>query len=87
MKRGQVFIPDGPLTLGDLRWIVDQSGGKPDDRLIDLQTPMAGDRRCVKVTVLEYADPRQPVVNIETSAAKSVAEQPNTTTAKDTRNG
>ncbi|EIC70402.1 hypothetical protein [Mycobacteroides abscessus] len=83
MKRGQVFIPDGPLTLGDLRRIVADSDGKPDDRLIDLQTPMAGDRRQVKVTVLEYADTRQPVINIETSATKQVAEQPNPTTAKD----
>lgn len=85
MKRGQVFIPEGPLTLGDLRRVVAETVDSPDDRLIDLQTPMAGDRRQVKVTVLDHADHvrRPPTVNIESSAANRSAAQHNPTTAKD----
>lgn len=61
MKRGTAFTPDGPLTLGDLREIVrdhygDNIAGGPDSylgdsRLVEIRTPVAGERRQVTLTV------------------------------------
>lgn len=52
MKRGLSFTPDGPLTLGDLRVIAASVGtDADDDRIVEIRTPMAGDRRAVTLTV------------------------------------
>lgn len=52
MKRGTAFTPDGPLTLGDLRDIAYNYDGD-DDYIVEIRTPMAGDRRQVTLTVTD----------------------------------
>lgn len=60
IRRG-VFDPHGkPLTLGDLRTLI-HSANKlryPDAARIEFETPLAGDRRAVKIAVIEDADAR-----------------------------
>lgn len=56
MKRGTAFTPDGPLTLGDLREIVKSCGAGragQDGRIVEIRTPMMGDRRQVTLTVTD----------------------------------
>lgn len=53
MKQGLAFTPDGPLTLQDLHEILESSNeaGSPSSSVVEIRTPMVGDRRQVTVTV------------------------------------
>lgn len=49
------------LTLGHLRRLVSDAdkAGHPDSCLLDFRTPLAGNRRAVKIAVLEDAATQQ----------------------------
>lgn len=53
MKCGTAFTPSGPLTFGDLEQIVvhGQRAHTAPDSIVEVRTPMAGDRRQVTLTV------------------------------------
>ncbi|AUV60834.1 hypothetical protein I5J35_gp56 [Mycobacterium phage Rem711] len=54
--------PNGrSLTLGDLRRLISDAdaAGHPDSCLIDLRTPLAGNRRAVRIAVIENAAGQQ----------------------------
>lgn len=55
MKRGIAFTPDGPLTVQDMADIVAASDadGRPRQCVVEIRTPMAGDRRQVTATVTD----------------------------------
>lgn len=56
MKRG-ALTPEGPLCMGDLRRLVRNADALQyrDSALVEITTPMAGDRRRVTLTVTDGA--------------------------------
>lgn len=53
-RRGE-YTPAGPLTLGDVLLMGANAVrlGYPNESLIDIKTPMVGDRRRVTLTVID----------------------------------